>query len=43
MRPWLTEDEAARIEIAVGKAELGTTAEIVVVVTGEAVGPSWLV
>ncbi len=42
MRPWLTEAEAARIEAAVGNAERGTTAEIVVVVTGEAVGSHWL-
>jgi putative membrane protein len=42
MRPWLTEDELGRIEAAVHDAERGTTAEIVVVITGDTVGPRWL-
>ena len=42
MRPWLTDDELRRIEAAVRAAEQGTTAEIVVVITGDTAGPSWL-
>lgn len=42
MHPLLTDDELRRIEATVRDAERGTTAEIVVVITGDTTGPSWL-